>query len=201
MPHHPLYTEKELVTRIAGGDNEAFDVLFHQYWDHVYSVALIMTKSPVMADDIGQEVFLSLLENRDALAAVENLNGYLYTHVKFRVHKRLRRIRVEEAYRLYLSSKVPSVSSSDQDSDLRLKELKNGINKGVELLPLQQQRAFQLSRQQGMTHEQIAREMNISPKTVKDYIVRAIAFLKKYLIEQGLLAGLFLFFEIFGKKF
>ncbi|HET9053220.1 MAG TPA: sigma factor, partial [Cyclobacteriaceae bacterium] len=111
MESKHTYNEKELALRIANGDNEAFDRLFYYYWDHVYSVALVMSKSPSMAEDIAQEVFLSLLENRAALAGVENLKGYLYNHVKFNLHKRLRRLRVEDAYQHYLLSKLQGLNS------------------------------------------------------------------------------------------
>jgi RNA polymerase sigma-70 factor (family 1) len=182
------YNEKELAVLIASGDNKAFDHLFYYYWDHVYSVALIMSKSPAMAEDIAQEVFLSLLENRTALATVENLKGYLYSHVKFNLLKRLRRLRVEEAYRQFLTFKLQTTNAPTPEGSLAAKELMDAIASGLEQLPPQQKRAFQLSRQQGYSHEEIGREMGISSKSVKDYIVRAIAFLKKYLAEQGFLA-------------
>jgi RNA polymerase sigma-70 factor (family 1) len=180
------YDEKELLFRIASGDDQAFDLVFRLYWDHVFSVALLMTKSPDMADDIGQEVFFALLKDRTRLAGIENLKGFLYTSVKFLVHKRLRRLKVEEAYAQYNSGKFHYQSPFDTvDQAVDLKELQASLQKGIDKLPAQQRRAFQLSRELGLSHEQISIEMGVSKKTVKDYIVRAIAFLRAFLQQHG----------------
>lgn len=181
------YDEKALIARFANGDNEAFNALFLRYWDHVYSVALIMTKSPSLADDISQEVFLALLEERATLSKMENFKGFLYALVKYRVHNKLRRMKVEDTYQQYLASRIGLTQIPAADNRVNIRELQETVQKGIELLPPQQKRAFQLSRQEGMTHAQIGQEMGISPKTVKDYIVRAIAFLRKFLHDQGIL--------------
>lgn len=184
MDNSELHNEKTLLHLIAAGDEAAFDQLFRQYWDHVYSVALIMTKSPSMADDISQDVFLALLKSRTSLGEIENLKGFLYSHVKFNVHKRLRRIKIEEAYQQYLSNRIIQ-EDSVTDTTINLRDLQSSLQKGIEQLPPQQKRAFQLSRERGLNHEQISDEMGVSKKTVKDYIVRSIAFLKQYLKKNG----------------
>jgi RNA polymerase sigma-70 factor (family 1) len=187
------HSEKDLLARLADGDDSAFDVLFRAYWDHVYSVALLMTKSPDMAEDIGQEVFLGLLKDRTRMAAIENLKGFLYTSVKFMVHKRLRRLSVEEAYAQYISAQfMPGQSVAYAEAAIRLKEIQQSLREGIEKLPVQQRRAFQLSREQGLSHEQISVKMGVSKKTVKDYIVRALAFLRQYLKQYGGMALLYL---------
>ena len=64
-----------------------------------------MLKSPEIACDITQDIFLSLWENRQKAAVIENIKGFLYNNVKFLVHKRLRRMKVEDAYSRYLKYK------------------------------------------------------------------------------------------------
>lgn len=186
MPDPQTYNERELLLRIAEGDNGAFDLMFRSYWDHVFSVALMMTKSPDLADDIGQEVFFAFLRDREKMTEIRNLKGFLHTSVKFLVHKRLRRLRVEEAYTQYMSGKVfvqPLYASPEKAIDM--KDLQKTLQKGIESLPLQQRRAFKLSREEGLSHEAISIKMGVSKKTVKDYIVRAIAFLRNYLALHG----------------
>lgn len=180
------YDEKYLLTKLANGDTLAFDELFHRYWDHVYSVALLMTKSAAIADDLAQEAFISIWQNRERMDLMRNFKGYLYTSVKFLVHKKLRRTKVEDAYKNFLVNKHASnFLRLEQEESLDLKQLLATLEEGIAQLPAQQQYAFRLSREQGLSHEQISEVMGVSKKTVKDYIVRAIAYLRPYLRQYS----------------
>ena len=154
----------------------------------VYSAALIMTKSPEMADDIAQDIFLSLWEHRQKAAVIGNIQGFLYNNVKFLVHKRLRRLKVEDAYTQYLAYKARSssvdVAAQELDNLLTANQMQETIRHGIAELPPQQQRAFRLSRDHGLSHEQISALIGVSKKTVKDYIVRSIAFLRQHLAQH-----------------
>ena len=183
--YSPIYDEKTLVERLAKGDENAFDTLFHAYWDHIYSFALIMTKSPPAAQDISQEVFVDIFTKRNNLANVTNFRSYLFQMTKFKILTRLRRNKVESAYKEFLIHRI-DLQQTLADAPLQEKNLHEVILQAIEMLPPQQRTAFELSRMQGLTHEQISVTMGISKKTVKDYIVRAIAFLRKYLHDEGL---------------
>jgi RNA polymerase sigma-70 factor (ECF subfamily) len=101
---------------------------------------------------------------------------------------------VEEAYANYLRQKSSTETSDmpEQEEYLRYKELQSTIQEGISQLPPQQQRAFKLSREEGLSHDQISQLMGVSKKTVKDYIVRSIAFLRPYLKHySGLLILIF----------
>jgi len=152
-----------------------------------------MTKSSALADDIAQETFLALWRNRHEAAEIKNLKAFLYTSVKFQVHKVYRRTKVEDAFALYLHHHSPHTELAEQESSLALKNLQETLQKGIAHLPPQQQRAFRLSREQGLTHDDISKLMGISKKTVKDYIVRSLAFLRPLLDRYELLLIFMLF--------
>ena len=183
-----------LLQLLSEGDESAFDRLFHANWDHVYSAAFYMTKSSDLADDIAQETFLTLWRNRHAAAGIHNLKAFLYTSVKFQVHKLFRRMKVEDAFTIYLRHHQSSNTEiAEQESLLALKNLQESLQEGIAHLPPQQQRAFKLSREQGLTHDDISKLMGVSKKTVKDYIVRSLAFLRPILDRYELLL-IFAFF-------
>lgn len=174
--------ERVLLARLAEGDSHAFDDLFHQHWDHVYSSALLLMKSRELANDIAQDTFLALWKNRHTASDIENLKGFLRTHVKFLVYKRFRRMKVEDAYTMYLRHKsAVTGAATEPEAYVELKQLQTSLEQGISQLPPQQRRAFKLSREEGLTHEQISEVMGVSKKTVKDYIVRSIAFLRPYM--------------------
>jgi len=185
---------KDLLKRLSGGDRTAFDILFHDNWDMLFSAALLMTKSRDIAGDIVQDVFLSLWENRNKMAGIENIKGFLRNNVKFLVLKRLRRIKVEDAYKQYLAYKFSLTNLAvEEDGKLITEQLQSSILQGVSKLSPQQQLAFRLSREKGLSHEQIGEIIGVNKRTVKDYIVRSIAFLRQHLERNSNLLLLLLF--------
>lgn len=187
MFDHDLHNDQSLLQLLSQGDESAFDQLFHGNWDHVYSAAFYMTKSSELADDIAQETFLTLWRNRQDAAEIKNLKGFLYTSVKFQVHKAFRRMRVEDAFAVYMRHHSVDTEFAEQESLLAIKNLQETLHEGIAHLPPQQQRAFRLSREQGLTHDDISKLMGVSKKTVKDYIVRSLAFLRPLLDRYELL--------------
>ena len=193
VQNQAAYNDQTLLQLLAEGDESAFDRLFTANWDHVYSAAYYLTKSPELADDISQETFLSLWRNKSEATEINNLQAYLYTSVKFQVHKVFRRMKVEDAFALYLQHQQSQQSSEEPESLLSLKNLHNSLQEGIARLSPQQQRAFRLSREQGLSHDDISKLMGVSKKTVKDYIVRSLAFLRPLLDHYELLL-IFMFF-------
>jgi RNA polymerase sigma-70 factor (ECF subfamily) len=188
------HNDQTLLQLLSEGDESAFDQLFHTNWDQVYSAALYMTKSSHLADDIAQETFLALWRNRHEAAEIKNLKGYLFTSVKFQVHKLFRRMKVEDAFANYLRHhNTGQTAFSEQESILAVKNLQESLQLGIARLSPQQQRAFRLSREQGLTHDDISKLMGVSKKTVKDYIVRSLAYLRP-LLDRYELILIFLFF-------
>ena len=194
MYNQAAHNDQTLLQLLSEGDEYAFDQLFHAHWSHVYAAAFYMTKSSDLADDIAQETFLTLWRNKQEASAIHNLKGFLYTTVRFQVLKAFRRMKVEDAFAIYLQRHQPAHTEiAHQESLMDLKDLQDSLQDGIANLPPQQQRAFRLSREQGLTHDDISKLMHVSKKTVKDYIVRSLAFLRPILDRYELLL-IFMFF-------
>lgn len=178
------YINQSLLHKLAAGDINAFNQLFKVLWDKVYSAALVLTKSSELAEDISQEVFLRLWQNRSNATSIENLEAFLFITARNLIYTRLSRIKLEAAYSTYLRHQVVK-PESDTEMKTDLLQLRTIIDTGIRQLPPQQQKAFRLSREKGLSHEEISQQMGVSRATVKDYIVKAIAFLRKYLQEHA----------------
>lgn len=155
---------------------------------------MIFSKSEEFSRDVAQEMFLYLWKERAKMVHIDNPRAYLLVSARNLIFRKLSRLKLETAYQNYLSgiaAAVPSQQATEQPATL--KDLQRAVEEGIRQLPPKQQQAFRLSREQGLSHEEIAREMGISRQTVKDYIVRSIAFLRKHLHEYGHLVLLFLF--------
>ncbi|SEN14525.1 RNA polymerase sigma-70 factor, ECF subfamily [Chitinophaga rupis] len=187
MSNQVVHNEQDLLMRMAAGDTVAFDTLFRLHWDHVYSVAFLASRSADFAKDVAQEVFLWVWKERQQMTTVQNIRGYLYQATRNFILRKLKRATIEESYKRSLSHPLGYITQAEATPEMnaRLKELQQLIEAGIRKLPPQQQRAFRLSREQGLSHEAIAREMGLSGHTVKDYIVKALAFLRKYITQYG----------------
>ena len=184
------YTDQLLLQEIAAGSETAFCRLFDHYWNRVYASALVLTKSSPMAQDIAQEVFLQLWQNREKATDIQKLDGFLFISARNLIFKKMSRLKLEDAYQHYLTYQARAASgvSGDTSVPTEFKELQTLVELGISQLPPQQQKAFRLSRERGLSHEEISHQMGVSRAAVKDYIVRSLAFLRKYLREHALLA-------------
>ena len=183
MPNEDIHIEQLLLKSVADGDQKAFQKLFDIYWDRVYANGLIFLKSPELAGDLAQEVFIRIWMAREKLIAINNFESYLY-----RVSKNL--------FLDYLRKQLVATTSLDlygaefEHKDINAQqrvefcELETQISHAISFLPAQMQQAFRLSRFHGLTHEQIARKMNISKVTSQNYIARSLAIIRKYLLQH-----------------
>lgn len=178
-------TDQLLLQEMAAGSEAAFCTLFDRYWNRVFSTAMVITKSAQIAQDIAQEVFLQLWQYRHKAAGIEKLDGFLFITARNLIFRKLSRLKLEDAYQHYLSAQFEE-EVSDAGSPAELKELQHIVESGICRLPPQQQKAFRLSREKGLSHEEISLHMGVSRGAVKDYIVRSITFLRKYLREHAL---------------
>jgi len=175
-----LHNEQELLDRLASGDPDAFTIIFNHYWPRIFSSMLVISKSPSIAEDIAQEIFARLWKDRKKATAIRDLSAYLFIAARNKVLNSLSRMDVETAYRNYILHK-----ESGKTDQVTYQELDKLVQEGVQQLSPQQQRAFRLSRLDGLTHEQIAAEMQISRATVKEHIVKALATLRQHLKAHG----------------
>ncbi|WP_343702112.1 sigma-70 family RNA polymerase sigma factor [Chitinophaga sp.] len=180
VPH----SESELLRMIASGDEQAYQAVFERYWDAVYSTALLLTKSPTLAEDVAQDVFTVLWEKKASLPTVEKLEGFLFITARNMIYTRFRKLASGDAYKRYILDCFREEGGRRADEITEVRELEQTILRAIQQLPPQQQKAFRLSRFEGMRHEEIAVTMGLSRVTIKSYIVQAIATLRKTLANN-----------------
>ena len=184
------YNEREFLERISDGDEAAFRNLFHQYWDNIYQVSLMLTKSPDLAEDMVQEIFLKIWLKRKNLSEIENFSGYLFitarNHIFDELRKRVRDVSFSEKLIDYFHQ-----SPGTPEQQLLHKESTALLQKAVDSLPDQQKKVYQLIREQGLSREEIAEHLGISKNTVRNNMARALQSIRQYLQQHS--GGLLLF--------
>lgn len=180
--------ERQILTAVAAGDEKAFRVLVEAYWSRVYFNTLTLVKSPVVAQDLTQDIFLKIWLQREKLPAVDNFKNYVYVVGRHQVIAALRKKIVETA-----GDDLAALKEDMQAPDLRLegKEAYKMLMEGVDRLTPQQKLIFKMSRIEGLSHEQIASKLGLSKNTVKVHMVIALNFLRGWLRDLGYLSILF----------
>jgi RNA polymerase sigma-70 factor (family 1) len=184
-----MHNEKLLLEAIAAGNQDAFRKLFNAYWDSMYANSLRFVKSPELATDLTQEVFIKIWLARDQLAGVQHFESYLYRVSKNCFHDHLRK---HFATAVYIDPNELAVEENAPDPQTRMEfsEMEKLVGKAIGLLPAKMQTAFKLSRFHGLSHKQIAHRMNISKVTSQNYIARSLMVIRKYLHDHSSLCYL-----------
>ena len=162
-----------LLRQVADGNENAFRELFHRYADLLGTYVLRFTHSRECAEEIVQDIFLKIWMSREALAEVQNFKVYLYVISRNQTLNAMRKIIRQREYQREWEKNNPAplqVVHPPEDPDHHPLGL---IDRAIEQLPPQQKKVWLLSRQMGLSHKQIAKEMTLSQETVKKYIMYA----------------------------
>jgi RNA polymerase sigma-70 factor (family 1) len=183
LPIEPLHNEKELLSRLAAGDEAAYKELLRAYWNPIYSLAFAYLKSPEQAEDAVQETFLKLWDKRASLAAIEKFNDWLFITTRNHIVSVLRK-KIAAPLHDGLSQLLQQ-TYQQPDTLAETNQTRQLLHKAIALLPERRRMIFLLSRQEGLSYEQIAEKLNISRIAVKGQIAQALIFLREYLARNS----------------
>lgn len=167
-------SDKELIKRIAKGNELAFTHLFDKYWKALSNTAFKVLKDRDASHDIVQDLFIDLWTKRDSLS-VEHVSSYLHTAVKYRVINYIQKHKVPMA-ELDFAEDFKALNTTDEF--INLKELDELLKKSISELPPRCAEIFRMSRFDYMSNKEIASSLKISVRTVENHIALAIRILK-----------------------
>ncbi len=180
MDLYQKHSDLELVDRISEDDGLAFAEIYQRYKGVLFLHAYRILGSEEEAKDVLQELFTVLWVRRNSIVLKTSLSAYLYSAVRNRIFDCLAHKKVEEKY---ISSLARFIEEGEcvTDQQVREKELGEQIEKEISLLPPKMREVFELSRNNNLSYSEIARELNISDKTVKKQVSNALHILREKL--------------------
>jgi RNA polymerase sigma-70 factor (ECF subfamily) len=188
LPTRQKYNEEKLLSLLKKGDMAAFSELYWKYQKAIYQNGLKLTKDVLVAEDIVQEVFISLWEKRDTIDAGRSVSGWLFVSSYNRSINALKR-KLRESIAITNLSQEDIDKSEEPDKEPDISDLRlNILEEAVSHLPQQKRRVFELCKLQGMSYEEAANEMRISKHTVKEYLSDAISFIKEYVCQHPIVS-------------
>ncbi|GIW46186.1 MAG: RNA polymerase sigma factor [Deltaproteobacteria bacterium] len=197
--------DEELVKLFIQDKNtEALTKLLNRYLDRIYRCALRITRNQSDAEEVVQEVFLTLVKKLDTFRGESKFSSWLY---RITINASYMHIRAEKKHESELSldnyapydergtlmGKVASKDWSDKPEEVLLsKEAIDIIEKAIDELPEPYRIVFHLRDIEGLSNEEVAKVLELSVPAVKSRLHRARLFLRDKLSDY--------FFEFPSKK-
>lgn len=167
--------DKALLVSIKNDNKLAFDSLFRKYYTPLSRFAYKLNGSEAAAEEVVQEVFINIWEHRHHLEISKAVISYLFQAVRNKVYEQFRKSQTRAKYEEEYAANIPD-DDEQHESDLSNYEIACLVWTAVEELPEKCREIFQLSRDEGLTYNEIAAHLNISSKTVENQM--GIAFKK-----------------------
>ncbi|MBS1632228.1 MAG: RNA polymerase sigma-70 factor [Bacteroidetes bacterium] len=172
------YTDQQLLELIARDDETAFTELYHRYWEGLFITAAKALRNKTEAGDVVQDIFLSLWKRRHELKIEGTLTSYLHSAIRYKVINYISKDITRYDYLALLADVSVNWLPPDAEVSLQLKELHRAVNNVVIQMPPKMQQVYKLSRQDQLSHKEIADKLSLSVETVKKHIQHALQLIK-----------------------
>lgn len=171
---------KQLASEDRGRSWTAFENIFNKYQGPIYRMALKYMRSEQLAEEVVQEMFLNLWINRTKLGHVEAFNAYLFASARNMMKGAVRKILTSRDRESEYAA-VRETQDSSLDDSMHRDHCLTLITDAMKVLSPQQHEIFRLAKVQGLSLDDVAMEMNISKRTVKNHLTRAMKTLRERL--------------------
>ncbi len=176
--------ESKLMTQLANDCETAFKLIYNRYKNRIYTISIRYLKNPVLAQEVVQDVFLKLWLERKNMKTDLPVEAWLVTVAKNKLINQFKKIAKEwNVLKSYQAEK--SSYADDGDSKVLNNEFERQLHSMINCLPQMQKNVFHFAKEDGLTYNEIATKMQISPLTVKTHMARVLEKLRKSLKQYG----------------
>lgn len=174
--------DMELIRRIRRDDNTAFSLLFVKYYNDLLLYCYSFIANREEAEDIIQNVFLKLWDERSSVYIDKSVRQYLLRAVRNDCYDIIRHRKIRETYSAYICQ---SAKASDWDSEnyIFLSECERLVAGALNKMDPKSREAFCLNRFEKKKYREIAALLNVSVRTVEVRISKALSFMKDYIMQ------------------
>jgi RNA polymerase sigma-70 factor (family 1) len=192
MPDKSILSDLQLIDYLKSDDEMALSIIYKRYWQMLYTSSFNILKDRQACEDILQDLFIKLWHNRSTIQITASLKAYLYASIRYEVYRRIRTgtVRVD----IY-NNLLERIGTPAAYGNLEHKELIAQVSSIIGTLPEKCKEVYKLSREEHLSHKEIASRLNISTKTVENHLTKALRQLRSSLGHAFLVEMLFLLFD------
>ncbi|BAX82408.1 RNA polymerase sigma-70 factor [Labilibaculum antarcticum] len=172
--------DQTLVIQLKDGSQLAFKQLFDRYTPRIYRFAISYLKSDADAEELVQDVFLKLWEKRETLDESQNIRAYIFKIAINSIYNLSKRKNYKQVYNEFVKNNF-TLDNEFTWNDVVYNELVDSLNLHIDKMPAQRRDIFLMSRKDGLSNQEIAKNLNISLRTVENQIYRSVSYLREQL--------------------
>lgn len=169
--------DNELYALVRQDNEEAFSLLYERYWKPMIYKAMMKLNCDVDAEEVVQDTFIDIWKSRRRITIKHTFHTYIGAIVRYKVMLKMasNKKRVQNGI---IEIEGLRIADNSTEQWLNFYDLRDEIELAIKALPEKCQLIFRMSRQEGLSDKQIAKDMNISLKTVEAHITRALKSLR-----------------------
>lgn len=175
-------SDQQLLNAFRTGNLKAYDLLFDRFSKRLYNYGVKYLGNEELAEEKMMDVMVWIWENRQAIPEDVNFESYIFRAMKNAAAMEIRK-RILQTLPLNEAGLIENMDSLKADSQLICYEISASYVKGLNALSPQRRKAYMLSREEGLSHADIAKELNISLNTVKNHVKAALAHFRSHMEE------------------
>lgn len=191
MANYKSYTDQELLALLKTKNELAYKEIYDRFWSILYRHARRMLTDEEEAEDVVQEVFLTLWNKANNIELRTSLANYLYTVVRNKIFDHFDHAKVKARYMASLEKFIEQ-GNYETDYLVREKQLFSLIQQEIECLPEKMREIFKLSRNSNLSYQEIAAQLNVTENVVRNQISRALKVLRT---KFGMLVLIYLYIK------
>jgi len=185
-------SDSDLAGKVKTGEKNAYQELFERYSPRIYQFSLSYLKNKSDAEELVQDIFLKIWEKREMLDVSKNIKSFIFKVAVNTIYDFIRHKNIENAFNDFARANFETDSNNTWHTVI-FDEMTANLKELVAKLPEQQQKIFQLSKEEGLASEEIAEKLNLSKRTVENHLYRAVSFLKENFRRDSFISVLFFY--------
>jgi RNA polymerase sigma-70 factor (ECF subfamily) len=159
------------IKELRQGSHRAFNAIYDLYADKVFSFVYSHTKSSQLSEDIVQETFLRLWQNREKIGFDGSLQSLLFTISKHKIIDVFRKQINKSEFSLFVEYlDEQTYTENEIEKKMSFDEFNNALKISKKLLSERQLEIFELNKEKGKTIKEIASKLDLSEQTVKNQL-------------------------------
>jgi len=173
--------DEELILLLNESDERALVEIYNRYWNKLLAQARWDLRDEADAEDCIQELFIKLWNCRTGLTLRYKLSTYLYRAVKNQTINVLAKRNSKRNNIVFEEATGIELFAPSADSSMLEKEMLQILENAIDALPDKCSKIYRMSRIDGQSNKEIARQMDVAEKTVEGHITRAIKHVSTYI--------------------